>query len=130
MRILACFGLLLVVGCGSNSSGNDMAMSADLSMSPDLMMPVMGCGAMGDMGNSKHVGQYCDATHACPMPTVCASAYFPGATFCTIGAACNCPSGMGCTDTATCGEMTTCIYSATFGLAGCAPAACMGLPQG
>jgi hypothetical protein len=129
MRILAAFALaMLVCGCGGDNNPTDM--STDTLSSMDLSMLM--CGQPGDTGNSKHVGAYCDGTSAypCPPGTVCASGFFSGAKFCTIPAPCNCPSGMGCVDTTTCGPMTVCVYSSTFSAAGCVPAACAPTPNG
>jgi hypothetical protein len=102
-------------------SMNDLSMPA-----PDM---AMSCGMPGDPLNSKGVGGFCDATHTCAGNTICASTFFPGAHFCTIAAPCNCPPGMGCTDTTSCGENTVCVFSDQFSAAGCVPSTCM-LPSG
>ncbi len=101
--------LLLLVGCGGGTSGQDAA-AADLALV---------CGALGNPGNSHGVGKGCQASQDCPATaSLCVPLLGEGRSFCTA----LCASA---TDTS-CGENARC--ACTTGGCTCLPPECEPAP--
>src|SRR5690349_533034 len=101
------FALLGAVSCSQDMPPVDMtASSGDMSVavSPD-MVAFSCCGHVGDLGNSKGVGQYCTTNSQCTgSAKICSYAYAPDKKSYICTTVC-----FSATDTTSCGEGAACV---------------------